>query len=55
MRGVIERSGLDYKVGEYLLKKEEGHLLEPVEVFDSQDLGVGYISEYQGYDDSLDE
>jgi len=55
MRDVIRRSGLSYEVGEYFLKNEECHLLDPVEVFHSQNLGVGYISEYQGGDDSLDE
>ena len=55
MRDVIRRSGLFYEVGDYLLKKEECTLLEPVGVFDSQNLGVGYISEYQGGDDSSDE
>ncbi|MBI2310418.1 hypothetical protein HYU90_01140 [Candidatus Collierbacteria bacterium] len=56
VRDVIGRSGLSYEVGEYFLKNEECRLLDPVEVFDSHNLGVGFISEYQdGGDDSPDE
>lgn len=55
VRDVIRRSGLAYEVGEYFLKVEEGHRLEPVKVLDSEDLGVGYISEYQGGDGFADE